>query len=253
MKTKLTLLSCTLITALLSGCAGDESPYSKGAGSSSSNVISASNFSIGLDPPNPGVLSLTPVPAPDATSVACSTLTGVNGATTSKIVITAADKDNALVNSGTVYIKVQWGTLDSSQCELVNGQCSVTWNSMTNIDKLTDTSDYDCYDLSTGTLDIANSITAWTYGEESFVDNDGDNMLSDAETYIDIEEPYLDRNDNNTFDAASDNIIDVTVVNGLHDPASTDYNGPNCDSTTRTDCGGAALIPIFTKISMFLD
>ena len=49
MKNKLTLLSCTIIVASLTGCANEDSPFVEGGASTGSNIISEKNFNIAYD------------------------------------------------------------------------------------------------------------------------------------------------------------------------------------------------------------
>lgn len=262
MNTKLKILSITLLSSLLAGCPTDESPFapdSTSTGTSSSNIIAASNFSIGATAADTAVFTLSGPAAINAATdsnegaltASCADLDSIDGTKKATIVITAGDNNNAKVSSGTIYFSAQWGQLSSPQCQLEDGTCSVEWSAQTNIDNLASTSDFECFDGNTGTVDLQDSITAWTYGAESFTDNNGDNILSVGESYINVEEPYLDRNDDNSFNN-NDNVIDVLILNGTHDTGDTDYNGPNCDAINRTDCAGAGLIPIFAKISLSL-
>ena len=238
-------ISCSAALAMtLVACGGSDEGVFTGGGNSSTNIISAANFSIGFDPASVPVLGFVVAPAA-LTPEPCSNLMSIDGSQTSTITVTAADKDNAAVSSGRVFIKVEYGTLDKNYCDLVDGHCSVEWSAQTNIDVLTTTqSTFDCLINGNGNVDFLNSVTAWTYGAEQFTDNNGDGNLSGTETYVDSDEPYLDRNDNQSYDAAIDNLTSADT-NGIHDGPDGAYNGPNCDSTTRADCGGAALIPIY--------
>ncbi len=64
-----------------------------------------------------------------------------------------------------------------------------------------------CYDFDYSTFcpqDGLLTMMASSRGEESFIDGDGDGVLDANETYIDMPEPYLDKNDNCAFDDFSD-------------------------------------------------
>ena len=251
--TRINTLKAAILTTLalgIAGCGSDESPFiGSGGASSATNVISAGYFSIGFSEPAPSVLTLANPPV--GSTASCADLTAISGDITSTITITAADNQNALVSSGTVYIKVEWGTLDNNYCVLQNGQCSVEWSSSTNIDPITSSGSTTACFSGTGTIDVLTSATAWTYGEEYFQDNDGDNKLSNTENFTDIDEPYLDRNDNGTYESPPDNLTSADT-NGVHDGPDGLFNGPSCDTTTRADCAGAQLIPIYEQAFMVI-
>lgn len=243
--------SALALTILITGCSSDNSsPFLTGSASSATNIASAGNFSISFSDPNPNVLEFTAPPA--ASPANCADLTTIYDNVTSTITVRAADNQGAAVSGVVVTIQVEWGTLDANTCTLSNGSCSVEWSSNTNIDRLTSANDTDsCLFGGTGTVSIYNSVTAWAYGEEFFLDNDGDEQLSDAETFNDIDEPYLDRNDNGSFDAATDNLTDADT-DGVHSGPDGLFNGPSCDTGTRADCGTGALIPIYESTYLVL-
>lgn len=248
-------LKLLFLTIIMSGCTSDNnSPFIQGGGSSSSNIISDGNFSLGFSNPSPAVLNLlNPPTAPTIRSSApCTDLTGIDGNATTSITVTAADNQNASVSGAIVYFQVEWGTLKNNYCVLSDGACSVEWEANTNIDRLTSVnSTDDCLFNGNGTVSLFNSVTAWTLGEEFFMDNNGDAKLSGSETFTDTDEPYLDRNDNGIYDAAIDNLTDADT-NGQHDGPDSIFNGPSCDPTTRSDCGTGQLIPIYEKTYMVL-
>ena len=84
----------------------------------------------------------------------------------------------------------------------------------------------------------------------SIDDEDGNGLLSGAETFIDTEEPYLDINNNVTFDAG-DIPIEADGITG-HSAPNGVYDGQYCDSTSRGDCVTSLLVPIHMKIFMTL-
>lgn len=244
MNIKIKLLPLIIATAALAtaGCdTSGESPYSPGGGSSS-NIISSTNFGITASELNPQVIEF------DTSTVIGSTATTANSSDVinswspveSEITVTAADNNGALVNSGTVYFTTQYGILSAPSCQLEQGRCSVTWESVASLENLL---------LGGGQIDIVNNITAWTYGSEGFIDLDGDDRLSDSEVFFDTVEPYLDRNDNNTYDVLTDD----TITDNTHDDANSLFDGPNCDPNTRSDCGSSSLIPIFDSVSLRLN
>ncbi len=225
--------------ALVSACApSGESPFESGGGSTS-NIISSEGLSIGAAETNLKVIKFA---AGDVTADAASadiSITGILSSTQgieTEITVIATDNNNIPVNSGTVYFKTQYGTLSASSCQLVEGSCSITWKSTNELEPL----------LLNGSsiLDLRNTIVAWTYGAEAFTDLDADGLLSDSEVFDDTETPYLDINDNGVYDPLSDPLLIDGSVYAAPDSA---YQGPDCDNTTRSDCGSPALIPIFAR------
>jgi len=247
MNSKLLILSLGILSVV--GCSSGDSPFTQGGTTpSSSNIIDAGRFSLGFSTPAPAVLTLANPPVNGIAQ--CADLDSIDGTPTTDIVVTAADQDGNAVSSGTVYFEVEYGILKSNSCELVAGTCKVEWEAQVNIDLLTTAvNTLDCFN-DNGTIDVLNSVTAWTYGAEHFIDNDGDGMLSDAETFTDTDDPYLDRNDNGSYDPATDNL--VVPADSTYDAPNVAYDGPNCDSTTRGDCGGAALKPVYVNLFMVL-
>lgn len=241
-KNKLLPLLIATATLAAAGCdTSSESPYSPGGGSAT-NIISSTNFGITASELNPQVLEFSPatVIGSTATTANLSDLLYSYSPVESEITVTAADNNGALVNSGTVYFTTQYGILSAPSCQLQEGRCSVTWESVASLENLI---------LVGGQIDIVNNITAWTYGSEGFIDLDGDDRLSDSEVFFDTEEPYLDRNDNNTYDVLADD----TITDNTHDDANGLFDGPSCDPNTRSDCGSSSLIPIFDSVSLKLD
>jgi len=241
MNIKNTTLSFFLFSALLSGCGSDESPFGP-PGSSSSNVISDINLGLTASVIEPQVIEfeLGTVIGSTQTTANYADIKTVWAPVTSEITVTAADNSGALVSSGTVFFATQYGLLSSSSCQLQDGTCTITWSSIANLDNLY---------VSNTIVDIRNVVVAWTYGSEGFIDLDGDDQLSDSELFFDTEEPFLDRNDNGIYDAASDD----TIVDNAHDSGNSVFDGPNCDSTTRSDCGSNALIPIYDYVYLRLN
>ena len=70
--------------------------------------------------------------------------------------------------------------------------------------------------------------------EEGFIDTNGNGKFDDADTtFDDLEEPYVNANNDLAFNAG-DTLIDVvngndtTGINGVHDIGDTFLNSPNC-------------------------
>ena len=243
MNKKLSLTSLALaLSVLITGCSSDEtSPFTQGGGSST-NIISASNFGVTASDLNPQVLEFTvgSITVPSDTTANWSDLVASFSPIESELTVTAADNNGALVSSGTVYFATEYGVLSASSCQLVDGRCSVTWESIADLTNLY---------VNGTTVDIVNAITVWTDGVEGFIDLDGDDLLSDSEVFFDTVEPYLDRNDNNTYDIT----VDDTIINATHTGLNGTYDGLACDATTRADCGITATKPIFATVDLRLN
>ena len=101
------------------------------------------------------------------------------------------------------------------------------------------------------------TITAYTIGEETFTDSNGNSLYDDSDSgFDDIEEPYVDVNEDNIYNAG-DTIIDVvstndtTGTNGQHDIADGFFNGGGC--THSSLCGVRTSITIWDDISLKID
>ena len=84
--------------------------------------------------------------------------------------------------------------------------------------------------------DLLTTVTAWTVGEETFLDTNGNKIFDDDDigsVFFDIEEPYVDIIRDGVFNDG-DTLIDVvngndlTGTNGVHDIGDTFLNSPNC-------------------------
>ncbi|MCW9013820.1 MAG: hypothetical protein OQL06_08560 [Gammaproteobacteria bacterium] len=216
MNQQLKIITSLLLTSVLAGCASsDDSPFGTGAASSSTNIIADKNFSIFFDEPNPIVIDQDDAGHADVEVT---------------ITIVAADRNNALVTGGTVHIRSQWGTLDANSCEISNGSCSVKWTSNGNFNFIPG--------------DLLNSVTAYTLGEESFIDLNGNGYFDDGDgnTFLrDLPEPFEDLNHDGVYTPATDVVIDVDNSGG-HTPANGAYNGDGCAHSTL--CGNETRIYI---------
>ena len=227
-KKRLALLSGLSYALLaISGCTNDNvSPFTQGGGASATNLVYASNFSVGVDPVDPTVIEIDTTVTPNTTTY--------YGGVAVEITARAGDINNAFVTSGTIYFKTEYGLLSASSCNLDStGTCSVTWYSILNFTDLTG---------------AYNTITAYTYGEESFFDANGNGTFDDGETHYDLPEPFVDSDDTLSY-TTGDKIIDLDS-NGIHTVADTLYNGSSC--THSTLCSGVTQVPIFASISFGL-
>lgn len=225
----------------LLSCSGDVGGFTE-TGSSSTNIIADLNFTIGASELNPKVFEFDPLVA-DALDLANATTANVSDILTSTnnisvtITATAADKNNLVVTSGTINFRTQHGFLESNSCELgSDGTCEITWRSNGDETGLL------IIPLN-GTFDVYSNITAWTLGEESYIDSNGNGEYDDGDTgFYETEEPFVDYDDSGSY-TAGDDIIDETIVNSAHDTGDGFFNGTDC--THSTDCSITTRIPIF--------
>lgn len=207
-------LTTILLTSsmYIAGCSDDNSSYEtpKVAGEEdvpeNTGVVSQKNMSISASDPQP------PIYDPD---------TGIYTDTEVDIFVKVGDISNQLLtDSHTIYFATEWGLITPS-CTTVNGECSVKWqtSSFSNIPR-----------------DLLTTVTAWTVGEETFLDTNGNKIFDDNDigsVFFDIEEPYVDIIRDGVFNDG-DTLIDVvngndlTGANGVHDIGDTFLNSPNC-------------------------
>ena len=209
---------------LLSGCGDEEVFQNSGNVTANPGTVSQNNFSVLASDLNPSVF--------DSTG---STLTF----TTLTITAYVGDINNqVLTDPHTVYFKAEWGLIEPS-CTTVAGTCSVTWQSS---------------QFGTQPTDFQNTITAYTAGVESFTDTNGNGSYDDADAgFDDIEEPYVDVDESNSF-TAGDLIIDTvngndtTGSNGVHDIGDGLYNGSACTHTSQ--CSTLTLITVWDDVTI---
>jgi hypothetical protein len=224
-----TLSAIVITTPLLLSCGGDDG-FTTGTGtgtSSSTNVISGKHFSIGISPIDPAVIDDD----------------GGHGGIEVEVAVRAGDRFDAAVTSGTIYFRTEYGLLQENSCQLgENGTCSVTWIS----------------ELIGFPNDLLNTFTAYTLGEEGFIDLDGSGNFTDGDSFndgnsntIDMTEPFLDiSRGGGAFVAGVDIPIDLDG-NGSHTFADGLYSGAGC--THGSLCGATTLIYIFDQFTMNLD
>jgi len=150
--------------------------------------------------------------------------------TKTDVVLTAfiANRLNAtLTDAHTIYFRTEYGTLNPSSCVTKDGFCSVTWTAIKRPEPGGPGDDMEV------------TIVAYTIGEESFPDANGNGIYDDADgnQFDDLEEPYIDADESNGF-TAGDSIIDVVNAfdaagaNGIHDVSDSFFNGAGCTHTS---------------------
>lgn len=213
-KLSLTLLALAL-SVLMAGCSSDEvSPFTDGSNASSTNIISDINFAVAASELNPEVRDV-----------------GINvtyGGIEVTITVRAGDKNNAFVTSGTIFFTTEYGLISSDRCTLdSSGTCTITWYSVA-----------DASGLPAGNI---NSITAWTYGEESYYDLDGDGNFSDGDVQIrQTAEPFKDLDHDDVYTPGTDIPIH-TDSDGIYTIANTVFDGSNCTRSNTAECGNSRI------------
>jgi len=175
-------------------------------------------------PTNSGIVSqknislLAKDPQPKVFDPATGSVTDLSVEMTVKI---GDNKNQLLTDKHTVFFATEWGLIDS-QCITEDGKCTVTWQTS--------------FGPNTVPPDHLVTIIAYTVGEESFTDLNGNGKFDDTETatdFVDGVEPFVDANRDGVFNTG-DTLIDVingndlTGKNGAHDIGDTFLNSPNC-------------------------
>ncbi len=192
-----TLMVITFCSAMLLGCS------------------SSSNGGSPYTPP-PAVGAPTGIPDQDSFTLSTSTISvegqnpNVNDVENT-ISVYVADRHNYAVPDKTVvYFLTDAGAFVTKSCTTTAGACTVTWRSQN--------------------PKSANGIVhviAYTRGEESFLDVNGNDKYDLGETFTDISEPYVDSNENGSYDAGAEQFIDENH-NGVWDKPSGIYTGTQC-------------------------
>lgn len=203
------ILACN--TFFLAGCSEDNSSYETPNLSdiaTNPGIVSYKNFSLLASETQPTVID----PA-----------TGIF--TETDVVMTAyvGDRYNGiLTDKHTVFFKTEYGTLSSPSCVTEEGSCQVTWKAIKRPEP------------GGPGDDLRVTIIAYTIGEESFTDTNGNGIFDDADSiFVDLEEPYVDADESGSY-TPGDDIVDVvngndtTGANGVHDIGDTFFNGPGC-------------------------
>jgi len=199
---------------------------------------------------------------------------------TSNISVRLADRYNNVVPDGSVvYFTTEYGAIDAS-CSIVAGECSVVWRSQApkpiGSNLLTvDCPDYDndgdgtANNDAVGTFDPCptssltgieqgsrTTILATTTGEESFLDVDGDGLMSDflnefIDAQHDLGEPYLDANEDGAYQINEFFVDDDS--SGSREDGDNLYTGIGCTAATLTsgECTGTTL-SVFDNIALIL-
>ncbi|CAA0083129.1 Uncharacterised protein [Zhongshania aliphaticivorans] len=144
------------------------------------------------------------------------------GVTTS-INIRAADRFNHPVPDGTAITFWTEGAVITPNCTTTAGKCSVTLESQEPRP-------------SNGRI----TILAHAIGEESFLDaNPTNGLFEEDETFSDISEPFLDRNENGSYDFGAEEFADFNT-DGTWNDVNGKFDGLLCDEATNSKCNTEA-------------
>ena len=222
--TSLTLLALAL-SVLMAGCSSDEtSPFTEGGGSSSLPIVSDS-LTLAADPLFPEI----------------GTAGGVyTVGETIDFTIFGHDRFSVKTAGQTIFFMTEYGSIDAI-CSMVDGNCTAT-----------------LVGDEAPPADTLFTVVAWTTGEESFFDANGNGYFDDGDTFTpatdDVDEPYLDINGNGNFDAGTDIPIDLDnsgATGAAYTPADGLYSGQGCAHSTL--CSTATSVVIWTDIQIDTD
>ncbi len=202
-----------IVSLLGSGCA-EEEVLQKPGSTANVGTVAYKNFSILFSEVDPTVID------PE---------TGIFKETSVDVTAHIGDRNNeTITNPHTIYFKSEYGLIEPSCVTDETGSCSVIWHAIKRPEAGGPGSDG------------YTTIVAYTSGEESFTDNNGNGIFddNDAGTFNDLEEPYINLNlrsdlNDNIFDG-NDVVIDtvngndLTGANGVHDIGDGLFNGGGC-------------------------
>jgi hypothetical protein len=145
---------------------------------------------------------------------------------TTNINIRAAGRFNHPVPDGTAITFWTEGATIAPNCTTVAGKCSVTLETQ-----------------DPRPADGRITVLAFAIGEESFLDTKPTNGRFDSgETFTDISEPFLDRNENGDYDFGDEEFADFNTDSTWNaaDPINGKFDGLLCDETTNAKCSTEA-------------
>ncbi|MEH6588908.1 MAG: hypothetical protein V7746_01560 [Halioglobus sp.] len=163
---------------------------------------------------------------PDANSISLSSeVLNVGGAldidgVTTKLTVRMADKYNNPVADGTSAVfTTEYGSIEDT-CSTLGGACSVTWTSQSprfptfgqEMIRTIDSPDYRCtaHSGSGGPCPddmgeirgLRSAVTVYAIGEEFFIDQNGNGLYDEGETFENLPEAFSDNNEDRVFTPA---------------------------------------------------
>ncbi|MCU7875998.1 MAG: hypothetical protein KZQ84_04205 [Candidatus Thiodiazotropha sp. (ex Lucinoma borealis)] len=161
----------------------------------------------------------------DQNSISLSTETfnpetwGVDGVEVGITVHAADHFNNPVPDGSSVYFTTEGGQIQS-QCQIIDGACSVVWTS---------SNPRPVDDVAPGGMGRI-TLLASMLGEESFIDANGNGVLDLGDTaFARIPEAFRDDNEDGIRDPVLEEFVDFNA-NSIYDGASVDsnYNGALC-------------------------
>ncbi|MEW8029773.1 MAG: Ig-like domain-containing protein, partial [Candidatus Thiodiazotropha sp.] len=150
------------------------------------------------------------------------------------ITVHAADHfNNPVPNGASVYFTTEGGQIQS-QCQIINGTCSVNWTSAN-----PRPAENDVPNGMAGRL----TILATMLGEESFIDANGNGVLDAGDpAFSNIPEAFRDDNEDGEKHPSYEEFVDFNT-NGIYDDANSDpnYNGVLCCDAAAVAVAEAAV------------
>lgn len=211
---KKTVFASVLLSSaiMLSGCDENELLTPSGSVQQNSGTISAKHFNLLFDPVNPAVYDIA------ADTLASQDVT---------VTISIGDRNNRpLTDPHVVYFETEWGLIDPSCTTTTEATCTVTWRARKD----------PRFEIPDGYV----TITAYTLGEEEFIDSNGNGLYDDGDAgFIDLREPFIDADNSGDF-STGDTIIDrpnefdPAGTNLAPDDADNLFNGRGC--THSSEC-----------------
>lgn len=154
---------------------------------------------------------------------------------TDNVLVIASDRVGNPVPNGTTVNFVASGAQIQPSCQTLNGQCTVTFTSAApRTDGSPEPSDSA---VSAGRV----VVLAYALGEESFFDSNGDNFFTDGESFTNLGNVFVDRNENNIFDSNTEEYIPFDVANNLvcGTPLANSPSAPSMAGTCDNKWGAA--------------
>ncbi|MES9894650.1 MAG: hypothetical protein ABW141_07110 [Candidatus Thiodiazotropha endolucinida] len=157
----------------------------------------------------------------------------INGVEIALTVHAADHFNNPVPDGSSVYFTTEGGQIQS-QCQIVNGRCSVNWTSANPRPR-----ENDVPNGMAGRLTILASML----GEESFIDANGNGVLDNGDpAFANIPEAFRDDNEDGTKHPTHEEFVDFNT-NAIYDDADSDpnYNGVLCCDTAAVAAAEAAV------------
>ena len=212
------------------------------AGTAPANVIVlATHAPTGETAPSSNLVVASGVAVLGQVSLATNALNPIGynriGSQVVTISVTATDRSGNPVPDGTAvnFISEEGGNITSS-CALASGSCQVSFTPN-----------------GVQPADGHVQILAVIKGSEGFIDNNGNKVFDDGDTFTpevhEVGEPYADNNNNGIYDAG-EHFTD-TNNDGVRNAGDNVWSGPNCQHSTLCD-SSSELIDLGVQLRLIL-